>query len=178
MIFRKSLYGSHGTSASKAKQIDTEGWKKSAKGRFGPGVYFWVCKDFLLELGIEWYRHNKDDEIFKDDSDKRWAVVFALIKSHWKEVIDIDSSAVVKRLHSLKQKLGYGGFNYQKSQRLIQYLVSEIESKSRKKVKIILRRIPAPPTKEFRQWLSDQQCAIVRDVNTISIQRIEIGETV
>lgn len=75
--------GSHGTSKSRVDSISRNGFRESAFGRRGKGVYFWYADecgcDDARNLARSWYKYAEKRGEYKSDENKQGQVIWAKI---------------------------------------------------------------------------------------------------
>ncbi|MDH0348318.1 hypothetical protein [Aeromonas dhakensis] len=108
----EAIFGTHGTSGTRATSIMANGFETSYPGRVGFGSYFWFAENEECEhahkLARQWHSFSERNQAYKDDDDRSCAVIAAKIVSTAQETFNLESphcKAHVRRLLEAKFRL-------------------------------------------------------------------------
>lgn len=103
------IFGTHGTSISRAESIMSSGFQTVHPGRVGFGAYFWFADNehcaHAHKLAKQWHNFSERQQAYKKDSDRRCAVITTKISSSENEVFNMESpkcKADIRRLLEAK----------------------------------------------------------------------------
>lgn len=169
------VQGTHGTCASRARSIQAQGFQLN-EGRQGVGAYFWRENRFSRELATGWFKNARNLGEYNQETDRRCAVVTAIIIVQSDEWLDLNDPETTDNLLALFQDKGYQDNIY--TSKLIEEYIDIVEDILENKIKLIQTRVMAP--KLARQWpwqsFGRPFCYIARDSSCITITRVDILE--
>lgn len=107
-----AIFGTHGTSGTRAASIMAKGFETSHPGRVGFGSYFWFADSEACEhahsLARQWHNFSERQQAYKDDADRKCAVITTKIVSSEQETFNLESpqcKSYVRRLLEAKFRL-------------------------------------------------------------------------
>ncbi|KJR43275.1 hypothetical protein MCHI_000833 [Candidatus Magnetoovum chiemensis] len=160
MMAEVCYIGSHGTSRSKYNAICREGFKLGS-GRAGKGVYFWIENPLYLELAIDWCK-------FRGISDG--VIIIAEIKAEDTEYLDLEDIEYSNKILTicLEKRLNVKDNNV--LEQLYNSYVEEIERELGINIKILTKKLAAPPHSKYPMQMGAPLCCVVRDIGCIFIK--------
>lgn len=174
-----TLQGTHGTSASRAKSIETHGFKKG-KGRLGKGVYFWSFSPYAEYLAKSWWEFFSSQGRYNADGNKKCAIIWAQFRIKEDEFLDLDDKEIKNSLAELcrKEKIGCSIENRELAATIVCF-VSKIEEKLGQKFKILESTISTPPKDFVKEYplsvLGAPSCYVIFDPACIFLTKVTIG---
>ena len=173
-----SLRGTHGTTVSRACDIQESGFRIGT-GRRGAGAYFWRDGRYSTDLAISWYNFEKSRERYRLDRNDNCSIIFILIEVLKDECLNTDDFDFKETLLKLAEQKEIGNSDKEIAY-LYDYFVVQIEARLKKKFKVLEARVPTPPTDYCPSYpiktVGIPHCFIVRQPGIDQIQIIDIRE--
>lgn len=164
------LKGTHGTSRSRADSIlKAQGFKSSAEGRAGAGVYFWyysVCEEAAYVTAQAWWHFAYTSQEFKKDEDPSCAVLHAEIDKENAVYLDLTKDEYREKLIALAYKQNC--ISREQVSALIAFFIDKLEMLNEEKYTLVKLFVPVPPPKgkdvifKFNTLFPDAPSLIIR----------------
>jgi len=110
--------GTHGTTASRHKSIDSNGFVCHQDGLRGSGAYFWIKSAYSEELAVGWYLKCLKAGAFSKDEDKRCVVITASFDVLADQYLDTESDEMkslfleLVKIHNAEDSRNYSSKFY------------------------------------------------------------------
>jgi hypothetical protein len=172
------LKGSHGTSISKARVIQKEGFKVS-RGRLGIGVYFWRNNAYAEYLAESWWEFEFSKGKFKRDQNQGCSVIWANFKIEDNDFLDLNDKDINDGLAKfcIEKKLSFSNATREMASLITAY-ISRLENKLNHSFKVIESTVSTAPREFINKYplavLGSPSCYIVFNTECISIYKVEI----
>lgn len=169
------LQGKHGTTRTRANNIRDIGFLLN-DGIRGFGVYFWRENAYFRDLAIAWFVNARNLNNYKDDPDRRCAVISAAIVVGDDEWLDLNDPDVEDRILDICKKNDYVDTMY--ASKLYEEYYELVQEEMGAKIKLVQARVMPPKSAKnwLRQAIGPAICYIVRDRTCITINNIETIE--
>jgi hypothetical protein len=165
------LYGSHGTTATRA-----EGIKKcnftSRGGRGGDGVYFWRENDYSSVLAKGWYEYLLNDQQYVNDLNKSFEEIKVMITVEEDNYIDLETDEMKDELAKMaKNKNLVKKLNEDEICAFFNYIIERLEKKC--STKFLVWKLRLNPPRNCVEYpfyvLGNPLCYVVNDNCLITI---------
>jgi len=170
-----TLKGTHGTTRSRIKKINIEGFKLSG-GLVGKGIYFWSDGPYAHDLAVAWWEFNCSRNSYKVDEDITCTVILAffLIEDH--EFLDLEQKVIKDELASIAKKRNLNIYDKRGASSVRALFIDRLEKRLSVKFKVIETSVTLPG-KKFSNFyplmlIGSPHCYIVLDTNCIQIEKI------
>jgi hypothetical protein len=150
--------GTHGTSQHRADEILRIGFKASAVGRAGTGVYLWAYQNdstLARELAEGWFVAQNRRKVFADEADPQVSVLYAEIEVDDERCINCDTLEFQEVLTAYLRKLAGNGDAYSDEDISVAYntLICSVEQKRGIEFVVVHARVVPPPKMNFKEKL-------------------------
>lgn len=168
--------GTHGTTWSRGKSIQEEGFRLS-NGRVGRGAYFWRESPYAYDLAVAWWDFSlRDKKSYEEDEDVRCAVIWASFRIKEEELLDLTRKDVNDGLAAFARKRNLRAKNEEEVANLRAWFISWLGEKMNVDYKVIETSITLPP-KRYRPFyslelLGNPSCYLVKSKEVIRLDRI------
>jgi hypothetical protein len=183
------IWGTHGTSLSRAKSIKYQGFELKP-GRIGVGAYFWtaidssdVCLDLARRLARTWATNSGKGGQYAGDDESGLAIVEVGIEVEPDAVLPLDNPKMTFRLWSvlrstLSEELGinsdtdWGKVNLHNHMELIHGIIEgfvvKLEAEMGSKFKVIFKSQNCPKYSDpILPFIGNHSCFAIRDASVI-----------
>lgn len=155
--------GCHGTTESRAASIAASGFRMSASGFWGHGVYFFHESKGGIEDAYHWYEfsHSCSPSPYCEDEDQRGVVVIAAIKVTKHQHLDLSDENFQARLEVIENARPQ--LTQQDLNNLRDSLITLYEEELGQQLKVCTASIPLPKRGHFFRPKKAACCIIVRE---------------
>ncbi|WP_337194430.1 hypothetical protein [Pseudomonas syringae] len=193
---RLRVRGTHGTSLSRAQQIDKDGFQ-AKPGRIGVGAYFWTaivdteeCLDLAKKLARTWATKAEKGGQYAGDKERSLAIVEVDVEFEVHDVLSLDNPEMTFRLWSLiREKLASllglrsetdWAVASEKINKLqgeihgfIEAFVLELEENLGRRFKVIFKSQACPKYSDpILHYIGNHSCFAIRDTSVIGSMNI------
>lgn len=181
------MKGTHGTSRSRAMQIQRTGFKASIQGRRGSGAYFWAyindsMQEYVRDLATHWWLFCQSKGDYSKDENDQCSVLFVSLDIPENQMISFENHDIRERLikygQNITQRLQ--GTEEEKTSKIYDMFVDDFEKKTGIDIKAICVKIQQP--KKFNNKrlgylpldvTGHPLCYVVKDTTCININEME-----
>jgi hypothetical protein len=168
--------GAHGTTKSRADEIQENGFKLGS-GRAGNGVYFWHKSRYYSILAKGWHKQCFYKHKYDKDFDKNCVIIFAQLEADENSVLDMESPYLKDRISELAEAQKVSFTDNNKISKLYDAFIKIMEAELQTTFKFVLIRV-APPERACcpdypLNIIGAPLCCVVRDNTCITITKCQ-----